>query len=114
MHLRSVNGDTGALLVEEVSGDFIVRAQVGNLELRTNTVGKYILTNDRLGVRRAPLANDLEVEGTASKTTASAWLANSDRRIKQDIAPLGHALETLRKVQPVSFLYTAAHRGAPA
>lgn len=112
MNLRSNTGKLGIIRVAEVGGDFTVQAENGELFLRTNTVGKYIRTNDRLGVSRAPLANMLEVEGSASKTTATAWLANSDRRIKQDIRPLDQALATLRRVQPVSFRYTEAYRAA--
>jgi hypothetical protein len=112
MNLRSNNGNLGTLRVAEVGASFTVQAETGDLLLNTNTSGKYIRTNDRLGVRRSPAANELEVEGNASKTTATAWLANSDRRIKQDIQPLNHALQTLRKVQPVSFHYTEAYRAA--
>ena len=112
MNLRSNSGNLGSLKVAETGGNVELSADSGDLLLVTNSTGKYIRTNDRLGVKRSPLANDLEVEGTASKTTATAWLANSDRRIKQDIAPLDRALETLRKVQPVSFHYTEAYRAA--
>ena len=54
----------------------------------------------------------LHVEGDASKTTAGAWKANSDRRIKQDIEPVEKALDTLAKLRPVSFRYTDGYRGA--
>lgn len=52
----------------------------------------------------------VRVEGEASKLTAGAWQANSDGRIKQDIAPIGAALDTLAKVRPVTFRYTDAYR----
>ena len=110
MNLRSNNGNLGVLRVTEVGANFQVQAETGDLLLFTNTTGKYIRTNDRLGVSRPPAANALEVEGNASKTTATAWLANSDRRIKQDIRPIDGALSTIRQVQPVSFQYTAAYR----
>lgn len=110
MNLRSVNGNLGSLRVSQVNGDVELRADSGDLLLLTTATGKRIRTNDRLGVRRSPLTNELEVEGNASKTTATAWLANSDRRIKQDIRPLDNAMQTLRKVQPVSFRYTDAYR----
>jgi hypothetical protein len=60
----------------------------------------------RLGVRRTPSLNALEVEGDASKSTAGAWLANSDRRIKNSIEPVEGALEKLAKVRLVDFRYT--------
>lgn len=59
-----------------------------------------------VGIKRSPAANDLEVEGTASKTAAGSWLANSDARIKQDIQPVGDALKVLSRVRLVSFRYT--------
>lgn len=98
------------LRVAETNADFSVQASTGDLLLQTITNGKYIRTNDRLGVRRGPATNALEVEGDASKTTATAWLANSDRRIKQDIRPVNDALNTLRRVEPVTFRYTDAYR----
>jgi len=59
-----------------------------------------------VGIGRAPTANALELEGDASKSTAGAWLANSDRRIKTDIETVTGALDTLDKVRLVSFEYT--------
>lgn len=68
-----------------------------------------------VGIGRTPAANLFEVEGSASKTTAGSWLANSDARIKQDIQPVQGALDTLARIRPVSFRYTddyrAQHRG---
>jgi hypothetical protein len=54
--------------------------------------------------------DNLKVTGTATKTTAGGWQADSDGRIKQDVAPVEDALDTLAKVHPVSFRYTDAYR----
>jgi hypothetical protein len=88
------------------------------LALRAETVPVELASLDyagRLGVGRDPAINTLEVEGTASKTTASNWLANSDRRIKTEIETVTGALETLSRVRLVNFRYTpdylAAHPG---
>jgi hypothetical protein len=54
------------------------------------------------------IQDGLKVEGAASKTTAGAWQANSDGRIKQDIAPVEDALDTLAEIHPVTFRYTEA------
>ena len=88
------------------------------LALRAETVPVELASLDyagRLGVGRDPTINTLEVEGTASKTTASNWLANSDRRIKTEIETVTGALETLSQVRLVNFRYTpdylAAHPG---
>jgi hypothetical protein len=58
-----------------------------------------------LGIKRTAAVNDLEVEGTASKTTATAWLANSDRRIKMDIKTISNGLNIINQLNPVSFKY---------
>jgi len=52
----------------------------------------------------------LDVAGTASKATAGAWKANSDGRIKQDIEPIENAVDTLLRLQPVTFRYTDSYR----
>lgn len=111
MYLRSVNDNFAILHVDNDNSDFTV-ASSGDLVLTTTTAAKYVRTNERFGVLRRPLTNALEVEGNASKTTATAWLANSDRRIKQDIQPLDDALATIRQIQPVSFRYTDEYRDA--
>lgn len=71
-----------------------------------------ILNNGRVGLGRTPTGQVLEVEGSASKTLAGGWLANSDARIKQDIATVTNAIETLSRVRLVSFRYTDAYRAA--
>jgi hypothetical protein len=69
-------------------------------------------SNGNVGIGRTPTANKLEVAGDASKTTAGFWLANSDRRIKQDIRTVESALDTLNRVRLVSFRYTDDYRAA--
>lgn len=59
-----------------------------------------------VGINRVATANTLEVGGSASKTEAGFWLANSDARIKADIQTVTGALETLDKVRLVSFRYS--------
>ncbi len=67
---------------------------------------KWLRINDSLGIGRNPGANQLEVEGTASKTEAGDWLANSDKRIKTDIQDIENSFETILKLRPVKFKYT--------
>ncbi|RJP30477.1 MAG: hypothetical protein C4547_16620 [Phycisphaerales bacterium] len=64
----------------------------------------------KLGIGRLAETHAIEVEGDASKTSPGGWLANSDARIKTDVAPIADALATLEKVQPVSFCYTDQYR----
>ena len=66
----------------------------------------------KLGIKRSPAVNTLEVEGTASKATTGNWLANSDRRIKTEIESIGGALERLDQVRLVDFRYTDEYRAA--
>ncbi|MBK8268574.1 MAG: tail fiber domain-containing protein [Planctomycetes bacterium] len=64
------------------------------------------------GFGRAPTTNRLEVDGTASKTAAGDWLANSDARIKTNVKTVENALGTLDRVRLVSFNYTDEYRAA--
>jgi hypothetical protein len=84
-------------------------------EWRLNVNGDRVMvrraTGD-FGIKRTPTANDLEVEGTASKTTAGSWLANSDARIKTGVRTIESALETLDRIRLVSFRYTPEYRVA--
>ncbi|MBN1756656.1 tail fiber domain-containing protein, partial [bacterium] len=66
--------------------------------------------NGRVGIKRNPAANDLEVEGDASKSTAGDWLANSDKRIKTEIQTIENALAKINQVNLVSFRYSEEYR----
>lgn len=83
----------------------LIPAQVARLDQDNVFTG-------RVGIQRTPAANNLEVQGNASKTTAGNWLANSDRRIKDDIQPITGAIEKLGKVHLVDFQYSEAYRQA--
>ncbi|MBU8891574.1 MAG: tail fiber domain-containing protein [Bacteroidales bacterium] len=67
---------------------------------------QWLRINKKLGVNRNPNVNALEVQGTASKSTAGDWLANSDKRIKTDILDIENSFETILKLRPVKFKYT--------
>jgi len=54
--------------------------------------------------------SNLTVDGNAYKPGGGSWAATSDRRIKQDIAPIENAIDTLLKLRPVSFRYTPEYR----
>jgi hypothetical protein len=78
------------------------------------------ITNDALiidpsgnvGVKRTPAANDLEVEGTASKTVAGDWLANSDAAIKTNVRTITGALAMISRLRPVAFRYNDQYQAA--
>jgi hypothetical protein len=65
-----------------------------------------------VGIGRIPTANKLEVEGTASKSVAGSWLANSDRRIKTELGTVKDALAVLAQIAVRTFRYSEAYRGA--
>lgn len=67
---------------------------------------QWLRINDALGIGRNPEVNALEVEGTASKSAAGTWEANSDKRIKTDIQDIENSFETILKLRPVKFKYT--------
>jgi hypothetical protein len=71
-----------------------------------------IAADGKVGIGRVATTNIFEVEGNASKTVAGSWLANSDARIKTSVQKIDHALETIGRVRPVSFHYTAEYRAA--
>jgi Chaperone of endosialidase len=55
-------------------------------------------------------ANLTLATGSAFKPGGGSWSVTSDRRIKQDIAPIHDALDTVMKLRPVSFHYTPEYR----
>jgi uncharacterized protein (UPF0335 family) len=64
-----------------------------------------------VGIGRNPTTNRLEVNGEASKTTASGWVANSDARIKTDIQNIEDGIGTIKSLHPVKFKYTSYWMG---
>ncbi|HEX6834303.1 MAG TPA: tail fiber domain-containing protein, partial [Rudaea sp.] len=55
-------------------------------------------------------AGNIIIGGDAYKPGGGSWSNSSDRRIKQDIAPIENALDTILKLKPVSFRYTPEYR----
>ncbi len=61
--------------------------------------------NAAVGIDRNPTTNALEVNGEASKTTAGAFIANSDKRLKKNIQTVEGktALELISKMNGVTY-----------
>ena len=58
-------------------------------------------------------SGDLTIAGShAYKAGTLAWESPSDLRIKRDVAPIAGAIDTLLKLQPVSFRYSDAFRAS--
>ena len=55
-------------------------------------------------------AKNLYLTGIPYKPGGGSWIDSSDRRIKQDIAPIRGALDTVMKLRPVNFRYTPEYR----
>jgi hypothetical protein len=90
------------------------------LALRADAIPAHVARLDqdnvfsgKVGIGRTPTTYALEVNGNAWKSTAGAWLSNSDRRIKTEIESIEGALDKLDQVRLVDFRYTddylAAH-----
>jgi hypothetical protein len=82
------------------------RADDDRLDLRANDGFNFTFNNGGIGINRTASTNDLEVEGTASKSTAGDWAANSDRRIKTEITDINDSYDLMLKLRPVKFKYT--------
>ncbi|WP_299364962.1 tail fiber domain-containing protein [Winogradskyella sp.] len=69
--------------------------------------------NDQLGIGRAPATNALEVEGEASKSTAGAFIGNSDRRLKKNIQSIKgkEALTKIAQLQGVTYEWNDQRTG---
>ena len=91
------NGNFQSHMYHNAAGDLIIR--------KGNSPDHLVLIGGKVGVSRVPVTNELEVEGDASKTTASGWAANSDLRIKTDVQSIENSLETLLSLRPVKFKY---------
>lgn len=101
-------GDTGTRISSQPDGDM----RIGRYRFTDNgsasTSFQLFLDvqSGNFGIGRDPVANDLEVDGQASKTTAGNWLANSDRRIKTDVNDIDESFATMLRLHPVRFRYT--------
>ncbi len=82
------NGAAATLFLNNNGGDVVISAVATNV-----------------GIGRIPITNNLEVNGTASKSSAGDWLANSDARLKKNIQPLNSQLmlQNLLALQGVTY-----------
>ncbi|WP_299361625.1 tail fiber domain-containing protein [Winogradskyella sp.] len=75
------------------------------INLVANGFRQVEVDSDGLGIARNPSTHRLEVNGTASKSTAGDWLANSDARLKKNITALDSKtiLEKLLTLQGITY-----------
>ena len=69
------------------------------------TESMRLTANGRLGIGTNAPAYTLHVNGTAAKPGGGSWIAASDRQLKNNINAYEDGLETLMKVNPVTFQY---------
>ena len=91
-------GDTTDVVVGNWSNGDLVLFTNASERMRIDSVGK-------VGIGRTAATNKLEVNGQASKAAAGSWAANSDARLKKNIAPLSSEkmLHDLLSLQGVTY-----------
>ncbi len=91
-------GDTTDVVVANWSNGDLVLFTDASERMRIDSVGK-------VGIGRKAATNRLEVNGTASKTSAGNWVANSDARLKKNITSLSSEkmLNDLLSLQGVTY-----------
>ncbi len=122
----NINGDNnvivghGAGILNNGSGNIFIGKDAGSQETTTsnklfidnsNTVAPLIygdLGSNEVGINwnsTVALPNTLSVNGNASKASAGAWLANSDRRLKKEIKTINGktALEKINQLRGVTY-----------
>jgi hypothetical protein len=117
---NSGSGYTGDVLTGSVSlqaiaiEPFTATAHGSNMTFHTVPTGTIvsqtrmtISSQGLVGIGRTPTTNLLEVNGNASKTSAGAFIANSDARLKKDIQPISgeEALNKLTKLEGVTYYW---------
>ena len=99
------SGATDAYLQVQDDGDIALFS--GGTAQRIFFDGPKVYSSSGIlfGIGRDPATNNLEVGGTASKTAAGDWLANSDERLKQNITQLSgeDLLQNLLKIRGVEY-----------
>jgi hypothetical protein len=79
--------------------------------VRIGAGGTDVLTvrSDNVGIGVTGPSYQLHLSSnSAAKPTSSSWTVASDQRLKTDVRPFEHGLETLRAINPVWFTYNGA------
>ena len=79
---------------------------IGNIIYGTNIDGSgSTISSGNIGIGTNNPSYKLEVSGTAAKPGGGSWSTTSDRRLKENILNYNVGLETLLKINPVSYNY---------
>jgi len=84
--------------IDNNGGDLYLRAG-GSTELT------ILDTSGFVGINTLTPSYTLEVNGTAAKPGGGSWINSSDRRLKKNIQPYANGIETILKINPVSYQY---------
>jgi hypothetical protein len=113
MSILGMSGDYGG-------GDNDRSTFLGNyygVNFWTNSTGAYdpasvkmrIAKDGNVGIGTTSPSHILHIAGQG-RSTSSSWATSSDRRVKTNIQPLRGGLETLMRLNPVSFEYIPEYR----
>ena len=119
IELKESVADDGARIrftnAAELTNEWVLFGRADNtnsdssFNIFNNVSGNVVVVNGdgRVGIMRAPATNALEVNGNASKTVAGAFIANSDSRLKKDIATISpnEALDKILKLRGVTYYW---------
>ena len=69
----------------------------------TVSIGTHLAVKGKVGIKTTNPGYDLHVNGSAGKTGGGSWSNSSDRRLKQNVAPVNNGLDLLSKLNPVHY-----------
>jgi hypothetical protein len=108
INIKSSNSSARELLlaVNQSSGGIFGMITNNDLFIRSNNTNRMVIKNDGdIGIGTSTPSHLLSVNGTAGKPGGGSWATFSDKRMKQDIRPFQHGLETVVSINPVNFRY---------
>jgi hypothetical protein len=100
LRLVSRSGNSGLLYISDSSGILNIVATNG------------VHVDNPVQIDGTLSTKDVSIHGSAHMSTAGGFKANSDARIKQDVLPVANALDTLNRVDFVTFEYTPEYLAA--
>lgn len=89
---------------------YIILRDVGNLRMFTSGLERMrINSSGNVGIGTTSPSHILHITGVG-RSTQSTWATSSDARVKEDITPIGNALNRLSKLNPVSFKFIDTYK----